>query len=122
LTKRPAGGLSRTRPLGPAARIYLLDQKVPAIVPRVRDRVKGTEVPLSFYNRLQHAYNRPTLAEAKAALLRVKKELSLQNVSAVRSLEVGFEETLCLHRLDLFREGSRGSGICLRCVTRFRSN
>jgi len=55
-------------------------------------------------SRLQHAYNRPTLAEAKAALLRVKKELSLQNESAVRSLEEGFEETLTLHRLGLFRE------------------
>ena len=54
--------------------------------------------------RLQHAYNRPTFAEAKAALLRVKKELSLQNESAVRSLEEGFEETLTLHRLGLFRE------------------
>jgi len=54
--------------------------------------------------RLQHAYNRPTLVEAKAALLRVKKELSLQNESAVRSLEEGFEETLTLHRLGLFRE------------------
>ena len=54
--------------------------------------------------RLQHAYNRPTLVEAKATLLRVKKELSLQNESAVRSLEEGFEETLTLHRLGLFRE------------------
>ena len=54
--------------------------------------------------RLQHAYNSPTLAGAKAALLRVKKELSLQNESAVRSLEEGFEETLTLHRLGLFRE------------------
>jgi len=54
--------------------------------------------------RLQHAYNRPTLAEAKAGLLRVKKELSLQNESAVRSLEEVFEETLTLHRLGLFRE------------------
>jgi len=34
----------------------------------------------------------------------VKKELSLQNESAVRSLEEGFEETLTLHRLGLFRE------------------
>lgn len=54
--------------------------------------------------RLQHAYNRVTLAEAKTALLRVKKELFLQNESAVRSLEEGFEETLTLHRLGLFRE------------------
>jgi len=54
--------------------------------------------------RLQHAYSRPTLVEARAALLRVKKELSLQNESAVRSLEEGFEETLTLHRLGLFRE------------------
>lgn len=34
----------------------------------------------------------------------MKKELSLQNESAVRSLEEGFEETLTLHRLGLFRE------------------
>jgi hypothetical protein len=45
---------------------------------------------------LQHANNRPTIVEARAVLLRVKKELSLQYESAVRSLEEGFDETLTL--------------------------
>lgn len=67
-------------------------------------RYLGEAQRQAMRGRLQHAYNRPTLAEAKAALLRVKKELSLQNESAVRSLEEGFEETLTLHRLGLFRE------------------
>lgn len=67
-------------------------------------RYLGEAQKQTIRGRLQHAYNRPTLAEAKAALLRVKKELSLQNESAVRSLEEGFEETLTLHRLGLFRE------------------
>ena len=67
-------------------------------------RYLGEAQKQAIRGRLQHAYNRPTLAEAKAALLRVKKDLSLQNESAVRSLEEGFEETLTLHRLGLFRE------------------
>jgi len=67
-------------------------------------RYLGEAQKQAIRGRLQHAYNRPTLAEAKAGLLRVKKELSLQNESAVRSLEEGFEETLTLHRLGLFRE------------------
>lgn len=54
--------------------------------------------------QLQQAYNRPTWDEARTALLRVKKELTLQNQSAVRSLEEGMEETLTLHRLGLFQE------------------
>lgn len=56
---------------------------------------------------LQRAYERPTLADAKSALLRVKKELGLQNESAVRSLDEGFEETLTLHRLGVFQELGR---------------
>lgn len=67
-------------------------------------RYLGEAQRQAMRGRLQHGYNRPTLVEAKAALLRVKKELSLQNESAVRSLEEGFEETLTLHRLGLFRE------------------
>jgi len=56
--------------------------------------------------KLQAAYERPTYAEAKAALLRVRRELTLINESAVRSLDEGVEETLTLHRLGLF--GSLG--------------
>jgi len=52
--------------------------------------------------QLQAAYERPTYAEAKAALLRVRRELTLVNESAVRSLDEGLEETLTLHRLGLF--------------------
>ena len=52
--------------------------------------------------KLQAAYERPTYAEAKAALLRLRKELGLMNESAVRSLDEGVEETLTLHRLGLF--------------------
>ena len=52
--------------------------------------------------RLQKAYERPTYAEAKSALLRLRSELSQVNESAVVSLDEGFEETLTLHRLGVF--------------------
>jgi transposase-like protein len=52
--------------------------------------------------RLQKAYERPTYAEAKSALLRLRSELSQLNESAVVSLDEGFEETLTLHRLGVF--------------------
>lgn len=54
--------------------------------------------------KLQAAYERPSYAEAKAALLRLRPELRLCNASAVPSLEEGLEETLTLHRLGVFRE------------------
>jgi putative transposase len=53
--------------------------------------------------KLQAAYERPTYAEAKAALLRLRRELGLLNESAVTSLDEGLEETLTLHRLGVFR-------------------
>ncbi len=52
--------------------------------------------------RLQKAYERPTYAEAKSALKRLRSELSSINQSAVASLDEGFEETLNLHRLGVF--------------------
>lgn len=58
----------------------------------------------TWRRKLQAAYERPTYAEAKAALLRYRPELRLLNESAVRSLDEGLEETLTLHRLGLFRE------------------
>jgi putative transposase len=51
--------------------------------------------------QLQAAYERPTYAEATATLLRLRRELTLVNESAVRSLDEGLEEALTLHRLDL---------------------
>lgn len=64
----------------------------------------GKEQQATVRRRLQQAYNRPSYQEAKAALLRLRKEVALQNESAVGSLDEGFEETLTLHHLGLFRE------------------
>ncbi len=52
--------------------------------------------------RLQHAYNRPTYAEARQALEGLVAELEERNQSAARSLREGLEETLTLHRLGLY--------------------
>ena len=59
---------------------------------------------VTWRRKLQRAYEKPTYEEAKAALERLKPELKLINVSALSSLEEGFEETLTLHRLGLFPE------------------
>lgn len=56
----------------------------------------------TWRRRLQQAYERPTYAEAKAALLRLRQELRSINLSAVTSLDEGFEETLTVHRVGLF--------------------
>lgn len=53
---------------------------------------------------LQRAYEEPSYEGAKKTLEKVKKEISLINESAVRSLDEGLEETLTLHRLGLFSE------------------
>lgn len=53
--------------------------------------------------KLQAAYEEPTYVEAKAALVRLRHELTRLNESAVASLDEGFEETLTLHRLGVFR-------------------
>jgi transposase-like protein len=59
---------------------------------------------VTWRRKLQGAYEKPTYAEAKAALERLKPEIKLINISALRSLEEGFEETLTLHRLGLFSD------------------
>jgi len=56
----------------------------------------------SWRRRLQRAYQRPTYAEARAALKRLQMELEARNQSAARSLAEGLEETLTLHRLGVF--------------------
>ncbi len=61
----------------------------------------------TFRQKLQRAYDQSTYAKAKSALSRIRSELSLLNTSAVGSLDEGFEETLTLHRLGLFKELSR---------------
>jgi putative transposase len=51
---------------------------------------------------LQAAYERPTLQEAQEALQAIMNSLNNMNQSAANSLKEGLEETLSLHRLDLF--------------------
>ena len=53
---------------------------------------------------LQAAYSQPTYEHAKTALKKVRGELAEISLSAVASLDEGFEETLTLHRLGLFAE------------------
>ena len=54
--------------------------------------------------KLQQAYEQPTYEQAKHELRQIRKELQRLNESAIASLDEGFEETLTLHRLGLFRE------------------
>ncbi len=61
----------------------------------------------TFRQKLQRAYDQPTYAQAKSAFSRIRTELSLLNASAVGSLDEGFDETLTLHRLGLFKELGR---------------
>jgi putative transposase len=72
----------------------------------------------TWRRKLQAAYERPSYAEAKAALLRCRQELRLLNQSAVASLDEGFEETLTLHRLGVF--GALGTSLkttnCLESI------
>ena len=58
----------------------------------------------TWRRKLQAAYERPTCADATAALRRLRPELRLLNESAVKSLDEGLEETLTLHRLGVFRD------------------
>ena len=62
---------------------------------------------LRMRKKLQDAYQCPKYVDARAALLLVRKELKLMNESAAKSLDEGLEETLTLHRLDLFAELGR---------------
>ena len=54
--------------------------------------------------KLQVAYAHPRYADAKRALQQLGRELRLLNESAAQSLEEGLEDTLTLHRLDVFAE------------------
>ena len=54
--------------------------------------------------KLRAAYAHPLYADAKRALLHLVTELAKLNESAARSLEAGLDETLTLHRLNVFVE------------------
>lgn len=60
-----------------------------------------------FRRKLQAAYEQPTYEKAKSRLMAIRKELTLINESAVRSLDEGLEETLTLHRLGVFEKLGR---------------
>ncbi len=57
-----------------------------------------------FREKLQKAYQKKSYKQAKMALNSIRKELSLINQSAANSLNEGFEETLTLHRLGIFKQ------------------
>ena len=58
----------------------------------------------AWRRKLQAAYAQPRYRDAKHALQRLGRELTILNQSAARSLEEGLEETLTLHRLNVFPE------------------
>lgn len=58
----------------------------------------------TWRRKLQAAYAHATYADAKRALERLHRELRLVNESAAASLAEGLEETLTLHRLNVFPE------------------
>jgi transposase-like protein len=58
----------------------------------------------TWRRKLQAAYGHSAYADAKRALDRLHRELRLVNESAAASLTEGLEETLTLHRLNLFPE------------------
>ena len=57
-----------------------------------------------FRPKLQDAYDEISYKEAKKALKGIRTELSRINLSAVNSLDEGFEDTLMLQKLGLFEQ------------------
>jgi putative transposase len=57
-----------------------------------------------FRPKLQDAYDESSYTEAKEALKSIRAELSRINLSAVNSLDEGFEDTLTLQKLGLFEQ------------------
>jgi transposase-like protein len=61
----------------------------------------------AWRRKLQGAYAHPAYVDAKRALTRLHRELAVENESAAASLLEGLEETLTLHRLNVFPELGR---------------
>ena len=55
--KKHARGKENMRWGGQGGSVYLSDQKVPVTVPRVRNKLRNTEVPLAFYQKMQEPYH-----------------------------------------------------------------
>jgi transposase-like protein len=62
------------------------------------------EQQATWRRKLQAAYAHAAYADAKRAFERLHRELRLVNESAAASLAEGLEETLTLHRLNVFPE------------------
>lgn len=69
--------------------------------------LKDKQEALRIKRRLQAAWELPTYAEARAALVSVHGELQLSCPKAARSLEEGMEETLTLHPLGVAKPSVR---------------
>lgn len=70
-----------------------------------RENVVGylpKEKQAEWRRKLQAAYEEGDYAKARKRLLSLRGDLERMNISAVRSLDEGFEETLTLHRLGVF--------------------
>lgn len=65
-------------------------------------RYLPTHQQAPWRRKLQAAYAHASYADAKRTLHRLRRELAVLNESAARSLEEGLEETLTLHRLNVF--------------------
>jgi transposase-like protein len=59
---------------------------------------------MTWRRKLEAAWAHPTYADAKRALDRLCRELQLVNESAAASLAEGLEDTLTLHRLNVYLE------------------
>lgn len=54
--KKHARGKENMRWGSQGGSVYLSDQKVPLMVPRVRNKIRNAEVPLMFYQKMQEPY------------------------------------------------------------------
>lgn len=91
---RHGGAAHRVRWGRQRGSIYLADQKLRLLVPRVRDRRAGTEVPLQTYARLQH----PRAAD-EGVLRRILSGLSCRD----RACAEAVPEAFALSRSSLSR-------------------
>jgi putative transposase len=61
-----------------------------------RRAVSAAATATRIRQKLQAAYDQPTYERARKALQKVRREVALRNLSALASLDEGFEETLTL--------------------------
>jgi len=64
----------------------------------------GKDDQEEYRRKMQAAYEQPSYQKAKSRLLSIHRELEKINISAASSLMEGLEETLTIHRLNVFSE------------------